>query len=158
MFHNPGKKLKGIAVAWFIFGVLISIAVGVLIITRAHHTIEMMEALAADNPVAEDVSTYAGAGGVVLGVFVILFGFLTSWFSSIGIYALGDMVTDAHYIRGRMDKGIDLNVSARTAKNRISIESMDCPYCGRRVRKNANFCSNCGGKIFAIKDGKNSEN
>ncbi len=84
MFKNPGRKLKGLAKVIFALLLLFYVAIAV--------------AIMAGMPIGEN-GALAGTSAIIVGVVVIVVGFLAAWLSSIALYAVGAAVDDLQSIR-----------------------------------------------------------
>ncbi len=85
MFHNPGKKVKGIAIALFVILLIAFVLGGVYLIMNGRWVL-------GDRTL-----------GVVAGVAAIVVGFLLAWFNAVYLYAWGSMVDDVQQIREKLD-------------------------------------------------------
>lgn len=84
MFKNPGRKLKGLAKV--IFALLLIVYVVIAI------------AIMAGMPIGEN-GGLSGTPAIIVGVVLILVGFLVAWLSSIALYAAGAAVDDIQTIK-----------------------------------------------------------
>ena len=86
MYRNIGRKVKGLARFTCILGMIISIAVGVLIIlsgptaTRVFASYNGVNIVGSTNPTVNTIT----------GALVIILGCLFSWIGSWPLYALGE--------------------------------------------------------------------
>ena len=90
MFKHPGKKLKTLAIILFVIMVIIPVLVGLALIFGG-------------GPVADAVGDAYGVkiqgAGVIIGILVIVFGFLSAWLSTIILYTLGEIADDLEIAR-----------------------------------------------------------
>ncbi len=91
MFRNPGNKIKVFAVVIFVLLVLFHVLLGVGVMTAG-----------------SSVARAGGAGDVdeavfvVLGILIIVLGFVSSWVSVLTLYAYGALVSDVQTIKIRL--------------------------------------------------------
>lgn len=92
MFHEPGKKLKALAIILFILLSLIPLAMGVMSI--------FIGVVGPDIPIpVTDQFDLSGTGFIIAGVLLIVFGFLSAWITCISLYTFGAIADDLQTIR-----------------------------------------------------------
>ena len=85
MFDNIGGKIKSVATAIAIFGIIGSIIIGSIIIAEAND------------------SYYPSAREVLGGLLVMIVGSLSSWVSSFTLYGFGQLIENTDAISSEME-------------------------------------------------------
>lgn len=88
MFNNIGKKLMTLAKVLFWIVTACSVISGIVCMVAGGAVSS-----------AAGIGAAAGAGSVLAGILVIVFGVLLAWISNLGLYAFGQLVDDTHEIR-----------------------------------------------------------
>ena len=85
MFKHPGKKIKSLAIIFFIVlfivNLLAAFGITILISSRSTSTVDLT-----------GVAT-------IIGIIAAVLGFFISWISVIFMYAFGSLVEDVEYIK-----------------------------------------------------------
>ena len=85
MFNDPGRKLKLLARILFVLLSIIPLLLGIVLIFGDFQDVPFLAS--------------GGAAAVLIGIVVILFGFLSAWLSSILLFAVGSAIDDIQTIR-----------------------------------------------------------
>ena len=148
MYENLGGKLKGLAIVEMILGVIASVVYGII------------------------TGVSLGASGWIVGIIIAVVGILVSYFFTLGLYAIGEIVenveavwSDISKIRSSLDKidssinnmnsssnsGVVKDVKPAEAKEGEAIPLNDdlvkCPVCGSIQRNNRETCWKCEAKF-----------
>ena len=86
MYRNIGRKVKGLARFTCILGMIVSIALGALIIFSGPNAVRVFATYNGMNIVGSTNPTV----NIITGVLVIILGCLISWIGSWPLYALGE--------------------------------------------------------------------
>lgn len=89
--ENSGEKIKAWALFFFVIGLISSIVIGIILMSRPSY----------------DYNSYrssASGTNILLGMLVIVGGSLLSWFSALLIYAYGDIAENTKAIRAYLEK------------------------------------------------------
>lgn len=120
MFNNIGRKIQGIASFFAIFGICISILLGILFII---------------------VGAVNGSDGVVifLGIIFACLGSLISWFSWFLVYGFGTLIDNSQAL-----VNIAKTLEAEYQSKNDDLNDAFCTNCGTPYLNDSNFCTNCG--------------
>jgi hypothetical protein len=121
MFDNIGGKIKGLAVAACVVGIISSIIIAIVLFAE------------------EEIG---------FGFLYLIIGSLVSWISSFGLYGFGHLIETTENIEYYLStkKEENYTLSKLAAKNEIYDNSWVCGVCGRKNKLEAPYCNGCGHK------------
>lgn len=115
MFDNIGSKIKSVATAIAIFGIIGSIIIGNIIIAEAND------------------SYYPSATETLNGWLVIIVGSLSSWVSSFTLYGFGQLIENTDIISAKLES------IKRTTSEYAANASDKTPPSSNSAKKSANL-------------------
>ena len=122
MFTNIGSKIKGLAIALTVLGIISSIVYGVSVISSA-----------------SELYGAAKTGGIIGGLLIVVLGSVLSWIGSLALYGFGQLVDSAQNIEKKLTGTTDEYYSSQPQK-------VDSDYLnlnnGGRVNTAADYGSN----------------